>query len=217
MKKVPYLLVLIVASVCSFLLGIYITSEEPSTTKATTSQIKPKNSELSQESKSPVKQKKPKSSSIQADISKVSGSPSEVKQDKTSPDTESYEEALASTVDIDSFNNEVNRVFERFENEPETQSGLNLQSAIKNKMYNSGTYDELLKNNIRFSDATCKLSLCKLEFNYTNKNTINGTEDMTIINALNTKFLNQGKKRNLYSKKEDGKISFFVGRGFLSK
>lgn len=126
-----------------------------------------------------------------------------------SRENEIREEMLASFFDKDEFKQRTTNVFQRYENEKQTADGLKLQASLQDKIYRSGVYDSLKEKNIEFSDVHCKMSLCKFDFKASQK------DNVDIVRALATKIMPSDGKANISSKINDGRISFYVARGFL--
>lgn len=122
------------------------------------------------------------------------------------------EDVLASFFDKQEFEQRTDGVFERYENQEVTPLGLELQLNLQQKVYSSGFYDDLKEKNIEFSDVECKMSLCKFDF-HANKNSEKNSVE--IVRAIATKIIPSNGKANISSQIKDGKISFYVGRGYL--
>lgn len=219
MKKIVYISVLLIIALISFWAGrvsVQVTSEIAIDKEADTSNIKGQENQALNTSKSStglivVNKEPPK----EKELKTTSQSEQKIPTNKNELDV--YEDVLRSTVDTAQFEDSVNAVYQRFDNEPQTRKGENLQNQIKNKIFQEDLYNELLNKNIQFNDADCRLSLCKLDFNIVDTQNSSGNEGMDIAKALSSKFLNYENKAKIYSKLENGKISFYIGSGFLTE
>ncbi|WP_223671187.1 hypothetical protein [Kangiella shandongensis] len=221
MKKIIYILLLVTVAIFSFFSGMYFSDADVPVKNIANSDntlnISRQTNNTEVETGTTEINTETDKTNINTDEKITEEKSPKAEQQNIPTSTKNYEEALASVVDTENFQKEMDDVFERFNNEPITQDGQTLQSTIKSKMFSSGTYDQLLSKNVQFSDAECRLSLCRLEFNITDTTRVNGNEDFAIINSLNSNFMNIDSKTKVYSKIEDGKLSFFIGRGYLSE
>lgn len=148
-------------------------------------------------------------SKLDEKVEVVAGKLSSKKDIGRSRENEIREEMLESFFDKNEFKQRTSNVFQRYENEKQTADGLKLQASLQDKIYSSGVYDSLKEKNIEFSDVHCKMSLCKFDFKASQKNNVD------IVRALATKIMPSDGKANISSKINDGKISFYIARGFL--